>query len=109
MLECQHPVVAGSVCAQGGVIGVFINWHCNLDLDPSHCKPTYSFRRLDLRKDLGSTGYYYRLAAAPKANLHGCLHLYLLCHFCSDHSGLPNITIRTGRRLGHLSRPMAFD
>lgn len=54
-----------AVFAQGGVIGVFINWVCNLDLDPSHCKPTYSFRRLDLRKDQASSGYYYRWAPAP--------------------------------------------
>uniref|UniRef100_A0A667YL37 P2X purinoceptor n=1 Tax=Myripristis murdjan TaxID=586833 RepID=A0A667YL37_9TELE len=50
------------LCRTGGVIGVFINWKCDLDLDPSHCKPTYSFRRLDLRKDLPSSGYYYRFA-----------------------------------------------
>ncbi|XP_028270562.1 P2X purinoceptor 2 [Parambassis ranga] len=50
------------LCRTGGVIGVFINWYCNLDLDPSHCKPTYSFRRLDLRKDQGNPGYYYRFA-----------------------------------------------
>ncbi|XP_031165203.1 P2X purinoceptor 2 [Sander lucioperca] len=52
----------GELCKTGGVIGVFINWKCNLDLDPSHCKPTYSFRRLDLRKDQASSGYYYRFA-----------------------------------------------
>ncbi|KAM9744124.1 P2X purinoceptor 2 [Menidia menidia] len=50
------------LCRTGGVIGVFINWDCNLDLDPSHCKPTYSFRRLDLRKDEDNSGYYYRFA-----------------------------------------------
>ncbi|XP_008416951.1 P2X purinoceptor 2 isoform X1 [Poecilia reticulata] len=50
------------LCRTGGVIGVFINWDCNLDLDPSHCKPTYTFRRLDLRKDLADSGYYYRFA-----------------------------------------------
>ncbi|KAG7490873.1 P2X purinoceptor 2 [Solea senegalensis] len=50
------------LCRTGGVIGVFINWKCNLDLDPSHCKPTYSFRRLDVRKDLDNSGYYYRFA-----------------------------------------------
>lgn len=48
---------------KGGVIGVFINWKCNLDVDPSHCKPTYSFRRLDLRKDQANSGYYYRWAS----------------------------------------------
>uniref|UniRef100_A0A8C6Q1J4 P2X purinoceptor n=1 Tax=Nothobranchius furzeri TaxID=105023 RepID=A0A8C6Q1J4_NOTFU len=50
------------LCRTGGVIGVFINWDCNLDLDPSHCKPMYSFRRLDLRKDLTDSGYHYRFA-----------------------------------------------
>lgn len=50
---------------QGGVIGVFINWNCNLDIDPSNCKPTYSFRRLDLRKDQANSGYYYRLWHNP--------------------------------------------
>lgn len=54
-----------AVSVQGGVIGVFINWKCNLDIDPSHCKPTYSFRRLDLRKDQANTGYYYRQASKP--------------------------------------------
>ncbi|XP_077942837.1 P2X purinoceptor 2 [Gasterosteus aculeatus] len=50
------------LCRTGGVIGVFINWKCDLDLHPSHCKPTYSFRRLDLRKDLINSGYHYRFA-----------------------------------------------
>ncbi|XP_029367202.1 P2X purinoceptor 2 [Echeneis naucrates] len=50
------------LCRTGGVIGVFINWDCNLDLDQSHCKPKYSFRRLDLRKDDANSGYYYRFA-----------------------------------------------
>ncbi|TKS78773.1 P2X purinoceptor 2 [Collichthys lucidus] len=50
------------LCRTGGVIGVFINWKCNLDIDPSNCKPTYSFRRLDLRKDQVNSGYYYRFA-----------------------------------------------
>ncbi|KAG8012053.1 P2X purinoceptor 2 [Nibea albiflora] len=50
------------LCKTGGVIGVVINWKCNLDIDPSNCKPTYSFRRLDLRKDQANSGYYYRFA-----------------------------------------------
>lgn len=56
-------IIAGFV--QGGVIGVFINWKCNLDIDSSNCKPTYAFRRLDLRKDQANTGYYYRQASKP--------------------------------------------
>ncbi|XP_055054424.1 P2X purinoceptor 2 [Misgurnus anguillicaudatus] len=50
------------LCRTGGIIGVFINWKCDFDSDPSECKPTYSFRRLDLRKDLPTSGYYYRFA-----------------------------------------------
>ncbi|KAI5613313.1 P2X purinoceptor 2, partial [Silurus asotus] len=50
------------LCETGGVIGAFINWNCDFDVDPSECVPTYSFRRLDLRKTLTSSGYYYRFA-----------------------------------------------
>ncbi|XP_076126068.1 P2X purinoceptor 2 [Alosa pseudoharengus] len=49
------------LCRTGGVIGVFINWKCNFDVDPLACVPTYSFRRLDTRKSLHS-GYNYRFA-----------------------------------------------
>lgn len=58
----QHPCACLGFffLTQGGVIGVFINWDCNLDIDPSNCKPTYSFRRLDLRKDQANSGYYFR-------------------------------------------------
>ena len=60
----QHDILRMAehclIVAQGGVIGVFINWHCNLDMDASNCQPTYSFRRLDLRKDQANSGYYYR-------------------------------------------------
>ncbi|TSU24181.1 P2X purinoceptor 2 [Bagarius yarrelli] len=50
------------LCKTGGVIGAFINWNCDFDVDPSECVPTYSFRRLDLRKTLTSSGYHYRFA-----------------------------------------------
>ncbi|KAK3538661.1 hypothetical protein QTP86_011806 [Hemibagrus guttatus] len=50
------------LCKTGGVIGAFINWNCDFDVDPSLCVPTYSFRRLDLRKTLTSSGYDYRFA-----------------------------------------------
>ncbi|KAM4710546.1 P2X purinoceptor 2 isoform 2-T2 [Discoglossus pictus] len=46
---------------KGGIIGVIINWNCNLDLHPSKCQPQYSFRRLDLQHKL-SSGYNYRFA-----------------------------------------------
>ena len=32
---------------QGGVIGIQINWDCNLDRLMERCLPKYSFRRLD--------------------------------------------------------------
>ncbi|XP_049619423.1 P2X purinoceptor 2 [Syngnathus scovelli] len=56
------------LCRTGGVIGVFIHWSCDLDLDPSRCKPKYSFRRLDLRKDQANSGYYCRFAKYYQKN-----------------------------------------
>ncbi|XP_056384620.1 P2X purinoceptor 2 isoform X2 [Hyla sarda] len=49
------------IAYKGGIIGVIINWNCNLDLPPSKCRPQYSFRRLDLQNNI-STGYNYRFA-----------------------------------------------
>lgn len=45
---------------QGGVIGVIINWNCDLDLSESECNPKYSFRRLDPKYDPASSGYNFR-------------------------------------------------
>ncbi|CAL8348014.1 unnamed protein product [Lota lota] len=50
------------LCMTGGVIGVFVNWQCDFDLDPSRCKPKYAFRLLDTMKELPTAGYYYRFA-----------------------------------------------
>ncbi|XP_074061248.1 P2X purinoceptor 2 isoform X2 [Macrotis lagotis] len=47
---------------KGGVIGVIINWNCNLDLSESKCNPKYSFRRLDPKHIAASSGYNYRFA-----------------------------------------------
>ncbi|XP_058013996.1 P2X purinoceptor 2 [Ahaetulla prasina] len=47
---------------KGGVIGVIINWNCNLDLPDSECNPRYSFRRLDPKWTQVSSGYNYRFA-----------------------------------------------
>ena len=30
---------------QGAVVGLVINWDCNLDVSSEHCKPEYSARR----------------------------------------------------------------
>ncbi|XP_025072391.1 P2X purinoceptor 2 isoform X3 [Alligator sinensis] len=47
---------------KGGVIGVIINWNCNLDLPDSACNPRYSFQRLDPKTIQESSGYNYRFA-----------------------------------------------
>ncbi|XP_016287804.2 P2X purinoceptor 2 isoform X1 [Monodelphis domestica] len=47
---------------KGGVIGVIINWNCDLDLSEAKCNPKYSFRRLDPKHIQASSGYNYRFA-----------------------------------------------
>uniref|UniRef100_A0A452T5B2 P2X purinoceptor n=1 Tax=Ursus maritimus TaxID=29073 RepID=A0A452T5B2_URSMA len=45
----------------GGVIGVIINWDCDLDLSASKCNPKYSFRRyLGLGMPGSSFAKYYK-------------------------------------------------
>uniref|UniRef100_G3UCW1 Uncharacterized protein n=2 Tax=Loxodonta africana TaxID=9785 RepID=G3UCW1_LOXAF len=53
---------------KGGVIGVIINWHCDLDLSASQCNPKYSFRRLDPKHVPASSGYNFRFAKYYKVN-----------------------------------------
>ncbi|XP_054450419.1 P2X purinoceptor 2 isoform X1 [Pteronotus mesoamericanus] len=52
----------------GGVIGVIINWDCDLDLPASSCNPKYSFRRLDPKHVPASSGYNFRFARYYKIN-----------------------------------------
>ncbi|XP_006863533.1 PREDICTED: P2X purinoceptor 5 [Chrysochloris asiatica] len=49
---------------EGGVIGIQIEWDCDLDKDPSECNPHYSFSRLDdkFAKKSISSGYNFRFA-----------------------------------------------
>nr|XP_060612823.1 P2X purinoceptor 5 [Anolis sagrei ordinatus] len=52
------------MASEGGVIGIQIEWNCDLDRAPSHCNPQYSFTRLDNRfaaKSI-SSGYNFRFA-----------------------------------------------
>ncbi|XP_046302102.1 P2X purinoceptor 4 isoform X1 [Marmota monax] len=52
------------MAVEGGIMGIQINWDCNLDRAASLCLPRYSFRRLDTR-DLDhnvSPGYNFRFA-----------------------------------------------
>ncbi|PNJ05576.1 P2RX2 isoform 4 [Pongo abelii] len=53
---------------KGGVIGVVINWDCDLDLPASECNPKYSFRRLDPKHVSASSGYNFRFAKYYKIN-----------------------------------------
>lgn len=43
---------------QGGVVGIIINWDCNLDWGIKDCKPTYTFTNLDV--DNGNSGFNFR-------------------------------------------------
>ncbi|XP_031813220.1 P2X purinoceptor 5 isoform X3 [Sarcophilus harrisii] len=48
---------------EGGVIGIEIEWNCDLDQAPSACRPHYSFRRLDKFTEPSATaGYNFRFA-----------------------------------------------
>ncbi|XP_012581627.1 PREDICTED: P2X purinoceptor 5 isoform X4 [Condylura cristata] len=48
---------------QGGVIGIQIEWDCDLDKAPSECNPRYSFNRLDTFSENSiSSGYNFRFA-----------------------------------------------
>ncbi|XP_072443589.1 P2X purinoceptor 4-like isoform X3 [Chiloscyllium punctatum] len=52
------------LAVQGGVMGILIEWNCNLDQSSSKCIPKYVFRRLD-NKDFAATvspGYNFRFA-----------------------------------------------
>ncbi|XP_031513079.1 P2X purinoceptor 1 [Papio anubis] len=46
---------------QGGVVGVTIDWHCDLDWHVRHCKPIYEFHGLYEEKNL-SPGFNFRFA-----------------------------------------------
>ncbi|XP_078410296.1 P2X purinoceptor 4-like isoform X1 [Cetorhinus maximus] len=52
------------LAVQGGVMGILIEWNCNLDQSPSKCVPKYVFRRLD-NTNFGETvspGFNFRFA-----------------------------------------------
>uniref|UniRef100_A0A673UU61 Purinergic receptor P2X 4 n=1 Tax=Suricata suricatta TaxID=37032 RepID=A0A673UU61_SURSU len=52
------------MAVEGGIMGIQINWDCNLDRTAALCLPRYSFRRLDTR-DVDhnvSPGYNFRFA-----------------------------------------------
>ncbi|KAE8635208.1 hypothetical protein XENTR_v10002544 [Xenopus tropicalis] len=56
------------MAVQGGVMGIQINWDCDLDWKLTYCVPKYSFRRLDNREidHNVSPGYNFRLEMVKK-------------------------------------------
>ncbi|XP_045881927.1 P2X purinoceptor 7 [Meles meles] len=58
------------VAIQGGIMGIEIYWDCNLDSWFHHCRPKYSFRRLDDKTTNESLypGYNFRYAKYYKEN-----------------------------------------
>ncbi|PNJ82306.1 P2RX4 isoform 7, partial [Pongo abelii] len=52
------------MAVEGGIMGIQVNWDCNLDRAASLCLPRYSFRRLDTRdvEHNVSPGYNFRFA-----------------------------------------------
>lgn len=60
-----HKVLCTNSCLffiKGGVIGIQIEWDCDLDKAPSECNPRYSFSRLDNKfsENSISSGYNFR-------------------------------------------------
>eukprot|EP00062_Callorhinchus_milii_P026601 gi/632988906/ref/XP_007883362.1/ PREDICTED: P2X purinoceptor 1 [Callorhinchus milii] len=51
-----------SLARKGGMIGMVIDWSCNLDLPDTHCLPTYTFHNLHGDLDQISTGFNFRYA-----------------------------------------------
>ncbi|XP_069877597.1 P2X purinoceptor 7-like [Dipodomys merriami] len=58
------------VAIQGGIMGIEIYWDCNLDQWSHHCRPKYSFRRLDDKTTTESLipGYNFRFAKYYREN-----------------------------------------
>ncbi|CAL8268859.1 unnamed protein product [Boreogadus saida] len=53
-----------TLATMGGEIGINIAWRCDLDWDEEHCRPQYSFTRLDkpFSHNSVSKGYNFRFA-----------------------------------------------
>ena len=56
----MYPYVC-SLAVNGSVIAIGIKWNCDLDYDfLSHCRPVYSFRRLDRPDAKIAPGWNFR-------------------------------------------------
>lgn len=58
----EEANVDQSIFISGGVIGIDIDWKCDLDWDVQYCNPTYSFRRLDDAHAKIASGFNFRYA-----------------------------------------------
>ncbi|XP_018644460.1 P2X receptor subunit (AJ703803) [Schistosoma mansoni] len=56
----EEANVDQSIFISGGVIGIDIDWKCDLDWDVQYCNPTYSFRRLDDAHAKIASGFNFR-------------------------------------------------
>ncbi len=52
-------VTFDEIATDGGILGIFVTWNCDLDMSWSHCHPKYDFERLD---DPESGGHNFRFA-----------------------------------------------
>ena len=68
------------------MLGLRIEWNCDLDRDYSNCKPRYSARRLDDRNAAISPGFNFRYD-----NFQPNLSSHTICRFAStwiDENGI---------------------
>ncbi|KAK9970641.1 hypothetical protein ABG768_026567 [Culter alburnus] len=58
------------IALKGGIIGIFIDWSCDLDFSERFCIPKYSFSRLDNKNPENNVapGYNFRYAKYYKNN-----------------------------------------
>ncbi|XP_004605013.2 P2X purinoceptor 1 [Sorex araneus] len=64
-----------TLAEKGGVVGITIDWNCDLDWHVRHCKPIYEFHGLHEGKSL-SQGFNFRFARHFVENKTNHRHLY---------------------------------
>ncbi|XP_054945908.1 P2X purinoceptor 1 isoform X4 [Physeter macrocephalus] len=64
-----------TLAEKGGVVGITIDWHCDLDWHVRHCKPVYEFHGLYEEKNL-SQGFNFRFARHFVENGTNYRHLF---------------------------------
>ncbi|XP_063485788.1 P2X purinoceptor 1 isoform X2 [Symphalangus syndactylus] len=64
-----------TLAEKGGVVGITIDWHCDLDWHVRHCRPIYEFHGLYEEKNL-SPGFNFRFARHFVENGTNYRHLF---------------------------------